>query len=153
MTENTQGWSLTKCKVVALLGVLIASLAGFLWPIMSMLLSAWIAAVGGIVWYIRRRFERVYHTHWYNTAIHLTAEEENWPEIDALMDDEPLTHESSSRLPKMHVLRDLFLSLVLALFLVSTFVLIVPLRVGGDRPVEFGDWALGVGILASSARC
>ena len=151
MTENTQGWSLTTGKVVAFLGVLIALLAiGYLWPITSMLLSAWIAAVGGIVWYIRRRFERVYQTHWYDTAKYVRAEEEKWPEIDALMDDEPLAHESSSRLPIVYLLRDLFLSLVLALFLASTFKLIVSVIVGGDRPIVIGDWALGVGILALS---
>ena len=149
MTSNARAWSSTMAVLVALLGLLIGWLMiGCLGPIKSVLLSVWGAGFGGLVWYIGRRVERVYETHWYDTAKHVKAWQEKWPEIDVLIDAEPLKHESSFRVPKMKLLRDLVAWLFLALFLAYTFKVIFSVNFSGKSSIGIADWALPVGVLA-----
>ena len=146
---NTRGWSLATAILATLSGLLVAlSTIGHLGPVRSVLFSVWVAAAGGTLWYIQRRVERAYVTHWFDTWKYVKARQTPWDEIDALMNDEPLMHDSSFRLPIAKFLSGFLASLILALFFLSTRELIVSGDIGDHDPTVMIKWALPVGVLA-----
>ena len=146
---NTREWSLAAAILGFLSGLLVALLTiSELGPVRSVLFSVWVAAAGGTAWYMVRRGERVYVTHWFDTWKFIKAGQTQWDEIDALMNGEPLTHDSSLPLPIAKLLSGFLLWLIIGSFFLSTRELIVSGNLSDYDPTGTIKWALPVGILA-----
>ena len=146
---NTREWSLVAAILGTLSGLLVALLTIInLDPVRSALFSVWVAAAAGTAWYIVRRVERVYVTHWFDTSKYIKAGQTRWDEIDALMNDEPLTHDCSFPLPIAKFFSGFLASLILGFFFLSTRELIVSGDLSDHDPTSMIKWALPVGVLA-----
>ena len=146
---NTREWSLAAAILGTLSGLLVALLTiSDLGPVRSALYSVWVAAAAGTAWYIVRRVERIYVTHWFDTWKYIKAGQTQWGEIDTLMNGEPLTRDSSFPLPIAKFLSGFLLWLVIGSFFLSTRELIVTANLSDYDPAGMIKWALPVGVLA-----
>ena len=117
-------------------------------PIRCMLLSVWGAGAGITAWYMVRRFDRVYNTHWFDPTKGADAGKALWSEVREVIDVEPLEYERSLRYPKCTSIVDFFALLILAIFFAATLRLILSFDPNGSNLKGIANWTLPAAVLA-----
>ena len=149
MTANTRRKSLQGLVFATFYGLIIGVVViDWLDPIRSVLLSVWAGGVVLTTCYVIRRVRRTYETHWFDSTRYISEQKKIWDEITALMSVEPLTFKSKPRYPYLKWVPDFLALMILALFFLSTLVLIFWGDLDGLRSKGMAVWALPVGVLA-----
>ena len=150
--QETNGTDESPLKCVLFGGTISLLIVGlafhFLGPFRSLLLCAWGAGAYVTLWFMGRRVKRAYKTHWFDPMKHDESEQAVWKKIAALMDAEPITHDSTFRYPASNRWLDNLALLILALFFLSTIVLIISPHPDALASTGIFKWAFPVGTLA-----
>ena len=147
MTGNTGGWPWKPIIFGGSYGLIIVlSALSCLGPIRCLFLSVWGAGVGLTLWYIIRRVDRIYRTHWFNPTKQANLRHAEWAEIDDLIGGEPLKYKRSYRIPERESFWDFLALLILVIFFGSTFKLIH--SIDAKDLSDISAWALSAGVLA-----
>ena len=102
----------------------------------------WVALVPLAICLARRRFKRVYWTHWYDLSREGPLEEMDWQQIRKVMNNGPWEHKSRRRWPCRCLCLDLAVSAICVLvFLVGVLLIFDP---GLLRGVAKGGGGFGV---------
>lgn len=117
-------------------------------PIRCLLLSVWGAGAGLTAWYVARRCDRVYKTHWFDPTKEANPRKAQWSEVMEVIDVEPLEYKRLFRYPKCSLFRDFVAVLILAVFFAATLKLILLLDPNGSDLKGIANWVLPAAVLA-----
>ena len=117
-------------------------------PIRCLLLSVWGAGAGLTAWYMARRFDRFYKTHWFDPTKEANPRKAQWTEVKKVIEDDPLEYKRLSRYPKRTSCWGFLALLILAVFFAATLRLVLSFDPIGLDLKGIVNWALPAGVLA-----
>ena len=149
MTGRTGGWPWKTVIFGGSYGLIILWSALYcLGLIRCLFFSVWGAGLCLTLWYLARRVDRVYRTQWFDPTKQANLRKAEWAKIDKLISVEPLDYKRSYRFPEWQSFWDFLALLIIALFFVSTFMLIYSFSPKGSELSDISAWALPTGVLA-----